>query len=366
MRFNHILFLLFVSIFISCMNSSRTKDQSDGGQKEIGDKNLVVQNEVQIVTFIYHRFGDDRYPSTNIGTNNFQKQLEYLKTHDFKVISWSEALKELRKPGKSGRFVVITIDDAFKSFYQNGLPLLKKYGYPATLFINTETIGGDSYMSWGEIRESMKEGIEIGNHTHSHAFFLNLPEEERYKKFREEIRRSQKLIGENLDDYVPDVFAYPYGEFDEKMQKIVREEGMKAAMAQNSGVIDSGTDLYALPRFPMSSYYSDLSAFIEKANMRPLKIQTIYPSTHLMNNLKNPPTLTLEILKDNLQWSSLQCFVQGGKCVLSVSQDEEKVKLEIKGDKALDRRRTLYTVTVKDSDGSWHWFSHLWIMSEYN
>ena len=124
-----------------------------------------------VVSFVYHRFGDHRYQSTNTTLVDFEAHLKYLKDYNFSVKTLSKAMENLES-GFS-RTVVITIDDGFKSFYQYGYPLLKKYGFTATLFINTESIGKQDYMSWDQIKEVRKYGIEIGNHSEGHEHFLD-------------------------------------------------------------------------------------------------------------------------------------------------------------------------------------------------
>ena len=142
--------------------------------KQKNQDNLVAETvtnpQKSINCFIYHRFGDSRYPSTNIPIEDFKAQLNYLKEAGFEVMTFGDAIKYLKDEQPLKKVAVITIDDGFQSFYENGLHLLETYGFPATLFINTETVGGSSYMDWKEIKDAHKRGIEIGNHTHSHAF----------------------------------------------------------------------------------------------------------------------------------------------------------------------------------------------------
>jgi peptidoglycan/xylan/chitin deacetylase (PgdA/CDA1 family) len=170
----------------------------------------------------------------------------------------------LQSSEPSKKTAVITIDDGYKSFYHNALPVLKKFNVLATLFINTETIGGD-YMTWDELRDVVNSNFEIGNHTHSHKYFLDLPESSRYRIFKDEIELSQSIIKKKLN-IEPKVFSFPFGELDFKMKNIVMQAGFVVAAAQNSGVLSEGTDLFQCPRFPMSESYSSKEQFIEKVN----------------------------------------------------------------------------------------------------
>ncbi|HMG89088.1 MAG TPA: polysaccharide deacetylase family protein [Chryseolinea sp.] len=319
-----------------------------------------TKNNKEVVCFIYHRFGDSRYPSTNVSVEDFETHLKYLVENDFHVLKFSEAITYLRSDQPSKKTVVITIDDGYKSFFKNALPLLKKYKIPATLFVNTETVGGGDYMTWDELKEVVRYDIEIGNHTHSHHYFLNLPTSSRYKTFKDEIELSQSIIKKKLD-LQPIVFSYPYGEFDSEMKKIVKQAGFVAAAAQNSGVMHSGSDIFQCPRFPMSEAYSSIKQFVEKASMHALQISDQSPESFLLGE-KNPPVLTLTLSHGDLNLKELQCFVQGGECEITVETREENTILSLRARKPIAaRRRTLYTLTVRDKRGQWYWFSHLWI-----
>ena len=346
---------LALILIVSCSGTPRETVGSQSGSAEDGK---------EVVCFIYHRFGDSRYPSTNTTIKDFGQHLEYLSRNNFQVLTFSAAIAYLRSEGPVKKTAVITIDDGYKSFFKNGFPLLKKYGFPATLFINTKTVGGGDYMSWAELEEVNKGNIEIGNHTHSHDFFLNQPLATRYKTFKQEIEISQSLIAKHMN-LSPKVFAYPYGEFDIEMKNIVKEAGFLAAAAQNSGVMYSGTDLFECPRFPMSEAYSSVDKFAEKASTQSLKIVSRSPDDYILPENKRP-LLTLTIDPADLQMNQLQCFVQGGECEIRiVGRNDEKVTVTLQAVKPISgRRRTLYTVTVPDNNGKWHWYSHLWINNE--
>lgn len=319
----------------------------------------VATDHKEVVCFVYHRFGDNRYPSTNISLADFEAHLQYLRDHGYQVLTFADAIDYLQSNQENRKTAVITIDDGYKSFYANGLPLLEKYGYPATVFINTETVGGGDYMSWFELKDAGNRKIEIGNHTHSHAYFLNLPENSRYETFDDEIRLSQKIIKEQLG-LTPTTFAYPYGELDPKMEAIIRNAGFKAAAAQNSGVISAQSNLMRCPRFPMSESYAALDKFSSKARMHALVTKEEAPTSFMMPE-HHRPELTLRFVTGALQIKQLQCFIQGGECQMTITEKGGETTLKLTSAGKLTRRRTLYTVTVPNKNGQWYWYSHLWI-----
>lgn len=318
----------------------------------------------EVVGFVYHRVGDSRYPSTNISPQDFEAHLAFLKKEGYLVLTLSDAVAYLKGNGPYHEHVaVLTIDDGFESFYNNGLPLLRKYGFPATLFINTKTVGGSSYMDWQQLQDCVAKGIEIGNHTDSHAYFMNDAPEQRYSHFEEELKTCQGLIQEHLK-VTPQVFAYPYGEFDLKMEQQVKDFGFVAAVAQNSGVMHAADDWFALPRFPMADGYAQPDKFKAKARMKALVISQENPESFVVSHPAKAPTLTIRFKKDNLSLSQLQCFIQGGDCLKNISEKGDEVIVKLQAKAPLHRRRTLYTITVPDTEGHWHWFSHLWILPE--
>lgn len=313
-------------------------------------------SERSFVCFVYHRFGDDRYPSTNVSIEDFRAHLRYLKQHDFLVMTLSDAVAYLKNDTGTKKVAVITVDDGYKTFLTGAMPLLTEFGYPATLFVNTKTIGSGDYLDWEELKHLSENGIEIGNHSHSHSYFLNISGKERVEAFKKDIIEAQDLLKEHLA-VTPTAFAYPYGEFDIDMEQAVKNMGFLAAAAQNSGVMHGEGDYYAIPRFPMADVYAAIDGFMEKVNMQPLVVNE---DADRIVGEQNPPVLQLTIRGDNINEEELQCFVQGGDCHLQVVQ-KQPLKITVAAKDPLKRRRTLYTITVPDKEGRWHWFSHLWI-----
>ena len=105
--------------------------------------------------FVYHRFADDRYQSTNTTINELTKQFDYFKENNYEVVPLSKILDKLEKKEKiPNKWIALTIDDAFKSFYENGLPLFKKYKYPFSLYVYVEASEKNysDFMTWEQIK----------------------------------------------------------------------------------------------------------------------------------------------------------------------------------------------------------------------
>lgn len=315
-----------------------------------------------VPTFVYHRFDDSRFPSTNISNEHFEAHLKYLSNNGYRALTFAEAQTYLQSQVKAEKVVCLTVDDGFKSFLENGLPLLQKYDMKATVFVNTETVGSSDYMSWDELKALTDAGIEIGNHSHSHAYYLNDTSATRNASFAADLQKSQSLFEQNLG-FEPVSFAYPYGEFDEQMEQVVIETGFESAAIQSSGVMYTGMNRFQSPRFPMSDRYGKIGSFIEKVNMLPLEQVTVETIATGYNGSEDNPRVIFRFPENGLQIESVQCFVQGNRCTKSIRIDRDgTAQLTVKSKELLKYRRSLYTITIPDNQGRWHWYSYTWVI----
>lgn len=326
------------------------------------DLKQKVTDQKVVPTFVYHRFGDDRYPSTNISNGAFESHLQHLKKEGYEALTFSGAIDYLKSKKKPKKVVCLTIDDGYKSFLENGLPLLKSYGFSATLFINTETVGSPDYLTWEQLRTVKEAGIEIGNHSDSHAYFLNDSLDTVRQHFAADLIKSQTLIESNLG-IIPIAFAYPYGEFDEQMKIVIKGMGFKGAAAQSSGVNHAKGDFYQVPRFPMSDRYGRIGSFIEKLGMLPINVHEVEVIKTGYSGTPDNPRVIFRFNEGNLRIEQLQCFVQGKACSKSLRVLKgAQVQLSVKSKQTLTSRRSLYTITVPDKAGKWHWYSYTWVI----
>ena len=318
----------------------------------------------QANVFVYHRFNDSRYPSTNISTADFRAHLDLLSQEKFNVLTLGQVIERLQQgTDLPQRCAVITVDDAYRSFLTEGWPLLKEYGYPATLFVSTDAAGGGDYLSWQELKALQGEGVEIGNHSASHAYFLDRLISESNadwsKRVLEDLYRSRKAFESHLGSS-PILFAYPYGEFAPELINLVREAGFTAAFGQQSGVVEAGQDLFSLPRFPAGGEYAAIAEFHSKLFMKRLSVRVVSPISPVIKE-ENPPRLRFYLQQD-VDSNSLRCFVPGSSECLVRKVSGEKDLYEAESLQPLSGRRSKYTLTARDAHGkSWYWFSQLWI-----
>lgn len=345
-------FLFFPFLIIGLLLQSITLPAQNSGENNIN-------------CFTYHRFGEEKYPSTNIGTELFEQHLKFLHENDYTVLTFGEAVDILKSTDKvPEKTAVLTVDDGYSSFKTDAVPLLEKYDFRATVFICTQYVGKPGYLSWDDIRALQDEGYEFGNHSHSHDHFLNYSDGRTREEFMKDLSLAEQSFKRELG-YKPDLYCYPYGEYNPDIQDILRENGYQAGTAQKSGVIYAGSDLYALPRFPMNSNYGKMSKFRSKARMKALPVKKVEPVNPEMNN-SNPPRLTLHIDPDKINTDHIQCFVNGKKTCTVSKQNNSRFILTVKSTEKLQTRRTLYTITAPSKSGDdWHWYSHLWVNTQY-
>ena len=333
-------------------------------EEHAGDRRK--QDKVQIRAFIYHHFGkQDKYPSTSVSVKQFRQHLAYLKKHDYTVLPLGKALERMDSgqnlPGKTA---VLTIDDGYASVWENALPLLDKFGYKATIFVPASHVGGGNYLSWEQVAALQKKGHEIGNHSHSHPYFLNSDAGKIAEAFETDLEKAHDLFRRHLGS-VPDIYAYPFGEYHPGMFAVLEKHGYQAAAAQKSGVICPGSEKFALPRFPMNLNYAEMDGFTEKLRMNALPVTGVKPENPVVSG-ENPPRLRIRVADAGIDPGSLQCFVSGQKnCTVKYSRQNGELVIQARSREPLDFRRTLYTITAPSADGAqWHWYSHLWVLPE--
>ena len=199
--------------------------------------------------FVYHRFADDRYQSANTTIKELTKQFEYFKTHNYKVVPLNDILEKLNaKEEVPSNWIALTIDDAYKSFYDSGLEVFKKYNYPFSLYVYVEATDkkyGD-YMNWDQIKEASKYGT-IGLHSYSHPKLQNLTKQELINDTQKALDTFEKNLG-----FKPEVYVYPYGEYTKNVKNILSENfDFKAILNQNIGSVNQYTNINDIPRIAL-------------------------------------------------------------------------------------------------------------------
>ena len=264
------------------------------------------KNEQGILAIMYHRFEENKYPSTNIRLDVFKKHINLIKENNLDFYNpgeFSESFKKVKKQKK----ILLTVDDAFSSFYENAWPILKDEKIPFILFVSTESVGNKGYMSWDQIKEVEKNIFAyIGNHSHSHDYLTKF----NFEKFKDDIDLSIRIFNDKLG-YNPIFFSYPFGEYNLEQKNFI-SKNFEFAFGQHSGVIDLNKDRYELPRFPINEKYGELKRFREVISYLPLQYKIIKPENKFMNYGQNPPKMTIEFFEDQKNLENINCFSNEG------------------------------------------------------
>ena len=257
------------------------------------EKNIKYYSDDKgILSLMYHRFDENKYPSTNIQMDVFKKQIKIIKNLKYNFYDPKDLEKNFHTL-KIEKKILITIDDAFSSFYEVAWPYLKKEKIPFILFVSTESVGKNGYMTWNQIKELEKENtVHIGNHSHTHSYLVSLKNED----FISDIDTSSSIFKNKLG-YNPIFFSYPFGEYSSFIREYI-SKNFKFSFGQHSGVIDVNKDPYELPRFPINEKYGDLKRFEFLINLYPLQYKVLYPSEKYLTNNNNPPKFLVEFFDD--------------------------------------------------------------------
>jgi peptidoglycan/xylan/chitin deacetylase (PgdA/CDA1 family) len=236
---------------------------------------LVVANPVGITAdgiqtipiLCYHRFGFSSNKMT-VTPAQFEAQLQWLARNHYRVLRLGQLPGFLagREPLPQ-RSVVITIDDGYESVHRHALPLLRKYGVPATLFVYTDFVGAGDAMSWSQLRELARSGlVDIQAHSKTHRNLIQRAPTETDTEHRRAIDGELRLSRATLERWLaPDGvqvrhFAYPYGDADDLVLESMRRNGFELGVTVHPG----GNAFYADPlllRRTMIFGDHDLDAF---------------------------------------------------------------------------------------------------------
>ena len=267
--------------------------------------NTGIENieDFGVISLMYHRFEENKYPSTNIKIHDFKKQLEIIKKNKIKFINPKNFEEELIN-NKKQRKILLTIDDGFLSFYQNAWPILKKNKIPFILFVSTREVGSFNYMNWDQIKEINKEEfVEIGNHSHTHEYLID----ENNLTIKADIQKSIEIFKKKLGKNSV-FFSYPFGEYSINFKNIIKSLGFKYAFGQHSGVIDDTKNFYELPRFPINEKYGELERFSSIIKTLPFKFKNILPEEKYLFLSKNPPVVKINFYENIKNLKSINCY----------------------------------------------------------
>ncbi|MEW6999091.1 polysaccharide deacetylase family protein [Colwelliaceae bacterium BS250] len=320
------------------------------------------------VILVYHHVSTKTPKSTSISPKQFDLHLQYLKDNGFTVIALNELVDNLKQQKPlTDKTVVITFDDGYGDILQNGHPLLKKYGYPYTMFINPKTVPnkGGMYLDWQQIKQMSDEGVLIANHGLVHDSLIKAPQGHDAKQWLstklEELQQAEQMIkdktGQNWQ-----YFALPYGEYTVDAQVQLEKMGY-AVFTQQSGPVGLSTDLTAIPRFPASMPYDQLGPLKDKLNSLAFNISVkSQRSATIVANGALPDT-KVEIEVKDFYSSMLACFISSsGKAEIVWQDNKQSFTMNMSGPLKTGRNRSNCTAPSISHAGRYYWLSKPWFV----
>jgi peptidoglycan/xylan/chitin deacetylase (PgdA/CDA1 family) len=309
---------------------------------------------------MYHRFEENKYPSTNIKIANFIEHLNLIKKKQFEFVNPADFENSLLKR-KEKRKILLTIDDGFKSFYEQAWPILKKEKIPFILFVNTREVGTRGYMSWDQIKEVSKEKFaHIGNHSYTHEYLVDMKNQE----IIDDINIASSNLKNNLG-YNSPFFSYPFGEYSNNFKTIIKDLGFKYAFGQHSGVADETKDFYELPRFPINEAYGELKRFETILKTIPFKFKSIIPTEKYIQDSNNPPEIIVEFFENSKNIKLLNCYsneLNSWRKSKLDFLDGNKIKIKLIGKFTTERGRI--NCSLREDNGSWRWLGMQFVVAD--
>ena len=275
--------------------------------------------------FVYHRFDDTRYPTTNTSTKELRREFNYFKNNGYKVVPLIDMVTKVKANEKvPDNWVALTIDDGFKTFYTNGLSVFKEFNYPFTLFIAvkyTEKKYKD-YVSWKQLKEISKHG-DVEFHTYGHGHYGQMSND----AIKKDMDKGLALMKKHLN-YEPRLFVYAYGESDDRVKSVVEQYNFKAVFNQNIGAVHGEcSDEYDLDRSALVGE-APFKLYLKFKELCGVSFQqpTVFPKNKIVKTvevtLEDKSIKSAEVFISNNGWTKVK--VKNGKILWNANK---KVKL---------------------------------------
>ena len=235
----------------------------------------------KFVILLYHKIGmypgNAKFPGLYVAESDFDRQIKYLKSSGYAFLTLSELKAvydyyygngkgcvdaklisespEAAHVNETGKYAAITLDDGSKSVYSGGFDVLRSNGVKATVFMVSGLVGGlndwdiengenaDEMLNASELREMAGYGVEIGAHTRTHPHLTAIAPEEALAEMADSKKSLEDLLGGKVN-----FFAYPYGDYNEEVERLAEKAGFLGACVTKTGIVKKGADFLALRR----------------------------------------------------------------------------------------------------------------------
>ena len=312
-----------------------------------------VKRQPSAVILMYHRFGENQFPSTNTTVDQLEDHISALQEGGHTVVPLDLVVAALQgKATLPDKAVAITVDDAYRSFLDIAWPRFKAAGFPVTLFVATEGVeqGYKDLLTWNEIRNLKADGVGIGAHSHGHGHYPALSTDAVTQDLNDMSAAFESALGD-----VPDLFAFPYGEAGLLDISTVKSAGFEAAFGQHSGAAGGKNDRHYLPRFALNENFGGPDRFRLVIDTLPLPVTQVFPPDPILK--KNPPDIFFEVSSALSNLSDVSCFGPFGVNVEAVVEENQ---IQVLSDRPFPKGRVRVNCTLKsnapETAGRWYWF----------
>lgn len=307
----------------------------------------------QAVILQYHHVSTSTPAVTSISPEDFRKHMDYLEETDFNILPLPEVLSALQAGTPlPERAAVITFDDGYESVYTAAFPVLQEKGWPFTIFVTSGLVGSNPglYTSWDHLREMGDQGATLANHTVNHPHLIDIApgqnEEDWLAGVEQEITQAESRI-EQETGQSHKLLAYPYGEYDPRIEELVESLGF-VGIGQQSGPVNGSSNFTALPRFPFSGVYVAMNTFAIKANSLAFGVEETRPASPVTT--EPSPGAYLRVSENP---GNLNCFNNDEPISVELSEGGFNISTHIEN----RSRRFRYNCTAAGPDGRYYWYS---------
>ncbi|MDQ6770586.1 MAG: polysaccharide deacetylase family protein [Gemmatimonadota bacterium] len=212
---------------------------------------------------MYHRvepiLPGTRYPGNHVLPEAFEEQLAELKRRNYQSITLEQWIAYREKRGRlPHRPIIITFDDGYQSTYHTAWPILRRYGFSATVFLVAGLVGKtnawdvderqEPLLNESQIRAMQSGAITFGSHTQSHRALTRIPVDEAARELADSRRNLESLL-----DRPVTALCYPFAKQNSTIRRLARGAGYSAAVIGRGGTNRVWTDQYALRRIKVDT-----------------------------------------------------------------------------------------------------------------
>ena len=321
----------------------------------------IGERQDNLVILQYHHVSNSTPSITSVTPDVFEHHMQHLALNH-NVVALDDALTALQQGEKlPAKAVAITFDDGYRNILDNAHPILRKYDFPYTIFINPAVIGeSEQQLDWQDLKLMSQQQVTFANHTLDHAHLLTrFPNEDKAKwlaRVARDIEMAEDMLSEQLG-YSKRWLAYPFGEYDTDIQAMLLDKGY-VGFGQQSGAVASHSDFSALPRFPASGSYASLDTLSTKLNSLAMPVVSVTPSSRVQQADAYLDEASITLAQIDFAAARFACYFAGNKVPVTQQQMTFTAKLEHRF--TAGRSRMNCTAPSEQYPGRFFWYSLPW------